>query len=484
MASYSPGATGRWLAFAGVVLTFVAAAGCRSGVALDRAPDADISAESRRLADGLITALREAGWADLVDFARRVDGVAQPIAALPNVEAALIELGADGHVAGAAYVVLDRDRPEGLSIAVDPQTLAATGVRFTQWRTARWDDAARWSSGPDPVDELSGGPGDPEFMLPYPASLLKLMVAWSTLRLVDAGRLALDDLHAYRQVDGRGCAPHGEVKTVAERLDAMITVSSNGATCALLQLLEDLGELDAANAHFAALGLGTFRMIPGQRDVGATWLDPPARMTMSALDTARLLLLLSGSERVGWRAPDGTRVTPDVLSAASRAFFRRLLAEQGLHEVLSTSLRCGSPLTAPGIPAAVPSRFVDPDTGHGVLDGEDYGHDVRPCNAAAEVEFAHKTGLVSVAGGDAGIVRALPGGDGRWYVVALKASVGSRFGDAAWARREPGLCEDPAQVCYSRAFARTGAAIDALLQTRPASPRRDRSPPGAGRGTG
>jgi len=422
--------------------------------------------ESQRLAAGLAAALRFAGWAELVDFSRRVDGVAQPIAALPNVEVALIELDAAGRVVAAAHVLMDRDKPEGHAVAIDPQTLAPRGIRFTQWRSERWDDPARWRAGAAADDVLTGADEPVEFMVPYPASVLKLPLAYAVLRLVDAGRIGLDTAHAYRRVGERGCAPDGELKTVAERLDAMITVSSNGATCALLQLVEDLGALDAANAQFASLGLSTFRMVPGQRDVGATWLDPPARMAMGALDLAKLLLLLSGSDHAGWRAPSGARVTPELLSPASRAHLAGLLAQQGLHEVLSTSLRCGSPLTTPGIPAAVPGRFMDPDTGHGVLDGEDYGHDVRPCNATAEVVFAHKTGLVSIAGSVAGIVRALPGGDGRWYVVALNSSVGSRFGDAAWARREPGFCDDPAQVCYASAFARMGAAIDTLLKAR------------------
>ncbi len=463
--------TPQLLACALVALVLAGMAGCRRDVTTAPDPSLRVAAESQRLADGLAAALRSAGWGDLVDFSRRVDGVAQPIAALPNVEVALLELDAEGRVAGAAHVLFDRDKPESLSVAMDPETLAPRGVRFTQWRTGRWEDPARWRAGPVPGDVLAGADAPIEFMVPYPASVLKLPLAYAVLRLVDADRIGLDTVHAYRRVDGRGCAPDGERKTVAERLDAMITVSSNAATCALLQLMEDLGELDAANAHFAALGLSTFRMLPGQRDVGATWLDPPARMSTGALDLARLLWLLSGSPHAGWRAPDGTRVTPDVLSPASRAHLLGLLGQQGLHEVLSTGLRCGSPLTVPGIPAAVPGRFVHPDTGHGVLDGEDHGHDVRSCNAAAEVEFAHKTGLVSIAGGDAGIVRALPGGDGRWYIVALNSSAGSRFGDAAWAQREPGFCEDSTQVCYASAFARMGAAIDALVQARPPSPR-------------
>jgi hypothetical protein len=423
--------------------------------------------ESQRLADGVLASLRDAGWGDLVDYSRRVDGIAQPIAALPNVDVAVIELDKTGHVVGAAYVLYDRDKPQGLRVAVDPLTLQAQGVRFSQWRTARWDSPAAWAAGPADADVLAGAGNPEDFMIPYPASVLKVMVAHSILRLVDAGRITLDTVHTYRRIDGRGCAPNGQSRTVDQWMEAMITVSSNGATCALLQLIEDLGELDAANQHFADLGLPTLRMYPAQRDVGAVWLDAPARMTMGALDAAKLMLIVSGSKRNLWRGPDGRPVTANVLSPSSRAYYQGLLAEQGFHEVLSTGLLCGSEDTVPGIPALVPGRYIDPATGNGVVDGIDFGYDVRPCNDTAEVTFAHKTGLVSISGNNAGIVKALPGQDGRWYVVALNASIGTRFGDAAWAASRPNACSGAPFVCYPPAFARMGADIDALIKARP-----------------
>jgi hypothetical protein len=196
------------------------------------------------------------------------------------------------------------------------------------------------------------------------------------------------------------------------------------------------------------------------------WLDAPARMTMGAMDTAKLMLLVSGSTRNLWRGPDGRPLRADVLSDDSRDFLGGLLLEQGFHEVLSTGLLCGSEDTVPGIPALVPDRFIAP-SGNGVVAGIDFGYDVRPCNATAEVTFAHKTGLISVAGNDAGIVRALPGEDGRWYVVAINASVGTRFGDSAWARSTPNACDGAPFVCYPPAFARMGAAIDQLVVDRP-----------------
>jgi hypothetical protein len=191
-------------------------------------------------------------------------------------------------------------------------------------------------------------------------------------------------------------------------------------------------------------------------------------MTMGALDTARLMLLVAGTKHELWRAPDGSRVTGDSgLSRASQAYYRSLLLDQSFHEVLSTGNLCGSSDAGPGIPALVPERWLDPETGNVVTTGIDFGYDARPCNEAAEVTFAHKTGLVSFSGNDAGIVKALPGQDGRWYVVAVHSNVGYRFGDPDWATSDPNACLGAPYVCYSRAYGRLGAAVDALVEARP-----------------
>jgi hypothetical protein len=85
---------------------------------------------------------------------------------------------------------------------------------------------------------------------------------------------------------------------------------------------------------------------------------------------------------------------------------------------------------------------------------------VRPCNAAAEVRFLHKTGLTWNYASDAGLVESLPGKPFRRYVVALVSTVGSRYVDPedAGAPRHP--C-DARQVCLTRKLAQLGAAIDA-----------------------
>jgi len=460
---------------------------------MSKAPGTDngrTARESARLSEGLAAALRRAGFDQLVDFTVIKDGVAQPVRALPNVDVAVIELSRTGHVVGAANVLYDRDSPHGYQVQLDPKTLQPQGVRFSQWRSERWDDQELWDAGPAPEDVLAAPSGQvrKDFMVPYPASVLKTMVGYGVLRLVDQGRVTLDTPVTYREIGRKTCgygpsnptgatpppAADGARDTVRGWLDQMITVSDNFSTCVLLQLLHETGGLEETNAHFADLGLTTLRMNPSQPEVGNGWSS--GQMTMGALDTARLMLLASGTTRQLWRSPDGDKVTGDTgLSQRSQRYFRSVLLDQSFHEVLSTGNLCGSDDAAPGIPAVVPKRWIDPDNGHVVTyDGDtplDFGYDVRPCNAAAEVTFAHKTGLVSFSGNDTGIVKALPGQDDRWYVVAVHSNVGYRFGDADWASSDPNACLGAPYVCYSRAYGRLGKSVDDLVTSRPRSVR-------------
>jgi hypothetical protein len=257
-------------------------------------------------------------------------------------------------------------------------------------------------------------------------------------------------------------------------LDQMITVSDNFATCVLLQAIYDQGALDAENQHFLDLGLGTFRMRPQLPQVGSGWLS--GTMSMGALDTTKLLLLVSGAGGRLWTSPSGAPVSAaSGLSTTSRQVLLGLLGEQSFNEVLNPVNLCGSGDAVQGIPSTVSQRWVDQGTGNVVTyDGDlviDFGYDTRPCQTAAQVDFAHKTGLTYNAGGDAGIVRAVPGQDGRWYLVAALTSVGYRFGDADWNKSKPNACEGSPYVCYPRAFGRLGGAVDSLVKARPLTAR-------------
>jgi Beta-lactamase enzyme family len=441
--------------------------------------------ESQRLSAGMAAALRSAGFNELVDFNQTLGGVAQPASARPNVDLAVIELDRRGRVVSAADVLYDRDSPNGYQVKVDQRTLGTSGVQFSRWNADRYDDPARWAAGPDAADVLvQPGKVDKQYMVTYPASVLKLMVGFGVMRLVDQHKIQLTTPVMYHERGGQSCqyapsnprgldpAPvaEGATDTVAGWLDQMVTVSDNFATCVLLQKIYDAGALDATNAYFHQLGLTTLVVQPEHPAVGAGWST--GHFSMGSLDTARLLLLVAGAKGPLWQAPDHRVVTADSgLTARSRRYFESVMAQQSFNEVLNPVNLCDSPDAVQGIPSTVPVRWVDPNTGDVVTyDGDetiDFGYDTRPCNANAEVRFAHKTGLVSFAGSDAGIVRALPGQDGRQYVISIQSSIGYRYGDPDWATSDPNACYDAPYVCYPRGFGRIGKAVDDLVKARP-----------------
>jgi hypothetical protein len=255
----------------------------------------------------------------------------------------------------------------------------------------------------------------------------------------------------------------------------MITASDNEAARALLRHLHDLHEMDGLNAAFRELGLGTLGVQGTDPATGGCW--QVGRITATSLDLARLLLLVRGAPGPLWRTPDGRAVGADILSPSSRELLMGLLAEQGWNDVLSTSNWCGGfdpargdpgqgpdgeaePVTA-GIPARVAPRWIDPVTGAVTVGDERFGGDVRPCNAGAEVVFAHKTGFTSSFLADAGIVEPLPGHRERRYIVAVLSNLGSRFSDRRFVqsrRTTPGR-----RVPYTEQLAILGRSIDRLL---------------------
>jgi len=387
------------------------------------------------------------------------------VTAPPHLDLAVIRLDAEGRALEAANVQLDPSTPGGRLVALD-RNLAATGVRFRRWDQARRESAvpAAFAGGSDDLAPSRAGAG-PDFMAPYPASLFKLMVAFHVARRTAEGALRLDA----RVAEPPG--PGAETHPVGEWLDRMIASSDNRATKALLRWLHARGEVDRMNRDLAALGLDTLRVDGTSRDDGGRWM--PGEIHATAMDVARLLWLVEGGPRAGWRAPDGSRVGAAVLPGPGRDLLKRLLADQGLHEVLSTGSTCGA--GPAGIPALVPERFLDPGTGVEAVGETTFGADVRPCNAAAEVRFLHKTGLTWNYAADAGIVESLPGKPERRYVVALLSSAGARFLDAgrAGAPRHP--C-DAEKVCVSRKLASIGAAVDAYVASAEAAPARPSTP--------
>ncbi|MGK5557422.1 serine hydrolase [Actinomadura kijaniata] len=377
----------------------------------------------------------------------------QPISQQPQLDATVIELDRRGRPVRSGTVLMSPLYPKGVAVPVD-RNLSTTSVRWRQWDDKGWYA----NKGQGTIDVVPGRENAPlDHMLAYPASVLKLMVNFGVLRLVDKGEITLDTVYDYRPDPVSPLCGGATSKPVRQYMDESLTWSSNGASCALIKLLHDRGAIDPLNKTFQDLGLQTLQLKNTNPANGGRWSNA---VTMSSLDTAKLLTLINGAPGTVWKAPDGTPVTRDVLSAASRRLFLEKLSQQGFNDMLSSVNRCGADYPAPGIPHKVADRWIGPD-GTVTVNGQKFGRDVRPCNAAAEVTFAHKTGWVNNSASDAGIVRSLSK-NGRRYVVAVFSNLGTQYVDANRPAVEPGIYP----YSYTEKFAKLGNLIDAYERRR------------------
>src|SRR5918999_4132932 len=280
---------------------------------------------SRDLEAALLQAVRAQHFEQVIDFGP-VEGACPgsswcprppaTIAHPPNLDLAVIALDRSGRPRAIADVLLSRDYPDGVGVPIGDD-LGTDSVRWRRWNPDRWNggtfsetDGSRgstvgWKDNPpwtDADDIVPGRREAPlEFMSPYPASTFKLLVAFHTMRLVDRGTVELDRDYRYVRADGTEM-----IRTTRELLDRMITESDNDSAKALLKQLHDLGEVDRMNAGLADLGLGTLQVNGTDPATGAKW--GIGQLTMTSLDTARLLLLLNGGPGVLWRTPAGKPV--------------------------------------------------------------------------------------------------------------------------------------------------------------------------------
>lgn len=286
----------------------------------------------------------------------------------------------------AANVLFSREHPQGLVARFDGAFGPVANIAFqADVRNAAgdsfaWLPGADWSQIAFPAWFGAG----PRFVAPYPASLLKMMVAVGVARLVDTGRSDWALPWAFA----------GQTRAVADWLFDMITVSSNEATSALVAHLHARGAIrrdaegrggrevhNELHTLFAAHGLTGLMLANTQPDGG--WGNGAGsgvgQIQMTAWDALRLM----------WRLDADAPAVPELVSPASRAVIRRGLEAQKLHEILSSeSLRA-----QPGWVAGIPARF------------------------------AHKTGNTQNYSSDAGIVH-----DGALhYLIAVTTSLGSRY---------------------------------------------------------
>jgi len=397
------------------------------------------AANPASLAQALVDAVRGLPWDTVRDAA--TGGRLGPF---PSIDLALVAFP-PGRAPVAANVLFSREHPGGHVAEIAPDFGPVRGlrrvadVRDDAGLSLAWQPGADWRAIDFPP--LQGDEG-PRFVAPYPASLLKLMVAVGAAWMVDAGRCAWDAPVADRQ---------GRRSTLAEACEAMITVSDDDATEACVAALHAHGEIGPGRHElhrlFAALGLATLRL--DGTTPGGGWRNPDGagvgRLQMTAWDSARLLWWLDrDAPPPPWLGPQAPRLAPETL-----ARLRGWLAGQALHEVLSSTVLAGVPGWVPGLPAALPARWVDPEDGSVAAGPLRYPGDVRATAAAAEVDFDHKTGTTENYASDAGIVRGRSERR-RHYIVALITSLGRRY-----APRPP--------CASSWCLPMLGARIDALM---------------------
>jgi hypothetical protein len=369
----------------------------------------------------------------------------------PQVDVTVIELSPRGRPLSSGTVLMSPRYKDGVVVPVD-RNFHTASVRYRLWDTDQWDA----NSGQGTIDTVTGRENAPlDFMSPYPASIVKLMVGFGLLRLVDSGAVSLGDTYAYTPTKPSDRCEGATTRTIGEFFDRMITISDNGAACALIKVMHEHGGVDGLNRLFQDMGLETLQL-KGTDPANGDWSPS---ISMSSLDTAKLLALVNGVPGTAWTAPDGTPVKSDVLSRSSREYFMKELGEQGWNNVLSTTNYCGYTYPTAGIPQRIADRWIGADGTVTVNDDPDdgkYAYPVKPCQDAAEVTFAHKTGLTAFAAGDAGIVKSLPGKAGRSYVIVAFSNLGWRYIDTDRPTNPP---VRPA-VNRTEKFARLGLAMD------------------------
>jgi hypothetical protein len=387
------------------------------------------------LAQALLTAVRAQQFEHTPDAMRH----GAPLAQFPSLDLAAIAFP-PGQSPIWANVLFSREHPQGLVAEIGDDAGAVLNVRYqadvqdAAGTSIAWLPDADWSCIDFPP---LAGAGPHRFVAPYPASLVKLMVAVGIARLVDEGRCAW----------GESVAHAGRTQALAAWCEDTIAFSCNDATEAMVARLHRAGALSPRNeleAAFAERGLATLRFARTRADGG--WRNAAGAgvgaLQMTAWDSARLVWLLDrAAPRAPWLPPE----MPPLLSDASRERLRAWLDGQALHEVLSSTALAGVPGWVAGIPARLPARWVGADGSVRAGDRR-LPADVRAANAAATRAFAHKTGTTDNYASDAGIVT----GARCRYIVALITSLGRRHAPhpaCATAWRIPAL----------------GRAIDALF---------------------
>ncbi len=336
-------------------------------------------------ASTLTLSLQEAVQA--LDFPATADTLqgSQPVVLMPSIDLAVAAFRT-GRAPVLANLLFSRQYPQGLIATVPSNGASATNLRFmadlqdSATHSVAWQPGANWTQLPWKPFAGSGGN---DVVAPYPASLVKLMVAVGVALAVDEGRCDWP-----------------------EALSPMITASDNDATDTCVALLHRVGLLPRRlNAVFAASGLPTLQM--NNTTAAGGWRNNNGsgvgHLHMTAWDTVRLLWLLDQDAPPPPWLPANT---PPLLKPASRDRLRTELQGQKHNEILSSGSLKHVPGWVPGLPDSP--------------------------------AFAHKTGTTENYGSDGGIVKT----PDAHYIVAVLSNLGTRYAphpDCATTWRMPAL---------------------------------------------
>lgn len=287
--------------------------------------------------------------------------------AFPSLDLAVVQFRR-GRAPRWGNVLFSREHPRGVAAVISANAGPVQNIRFDADQQDTRGDSVAWLPGADwsklAWHPLSGS-GPHRFVAPYPASLLKLMVAVGVGLAVDAGRCAWPD-----------------------ELEPMIVVSDNEATDRCVALLHRVGMVGALNERLQALQLPTLQL--NRTTARGGWRNGDGsgvgHIHMTAWDTVRLLWLLDHEAP----PPPWLLAGTALLKPASREHLRAVLARQQLDHILSSDSLRGLPGWVPGLPGAP--------------------------------AFAHKTGNTDNYASDAGIVR-MPQAH---YLIAVLTSLGKR----------------------------------------------------------
>ncbi|MEN9810906.1 MAG: hypothetical protein RLZZ488_2473 [Pseudomonadota bacterium] len=425
-------------------------------------------------------------------------------------------------------VLFSRDFPEGIAATFDKKSGAVSNIRLQRWTQERFDGGRTAKAAPyfEPTPNVWRAPFPPQdlinpesedavtnFMSPYPASIFKMLVHARVLKhLKENGPLEKQLTQKFTYDFGTADVQDDVTLTIGEYLDAMIQWSGNKATAAMIQFLHKNGEIleselkdeagypaapptvNKINDLFSELGLASLQMnrtrakdgLWGNRDT--MYLKDSSsvsHISMPSWDVARMLWVMRTNrktpiaERPRWTRQDGLNMNPFSISDDVKTAFWKNLDNQLFHEVLSNTLHCNQKDGGVfGIPARVPEKWMnaqqlrlpvgtfpfvfEPDE----LKGEyNFSKQIAECQKKAEVTFASKTGLTSVSGSHAGLVKGLSErGFEREYIVVLNSSLGSRFTDAERLSGERVIpCFDNT-LCYTKRINQLGANIDSSLK--------------------